>query len=481
MALNKRASSCNEGNDERDLQVSLCKRKAVPDTRTASGISSTNDMAFLRESKFKRVLEQVIPSMLEQAIPPMLEKVIPPMLEQMIPPMLHRSLSSPCHGFLVKRKISPAAGGGRSLQLCLMKGLPSTIFTHINIRAEDSSTLQVAVCDATVQHSKVTMGDGPSLKVQLCVLRGDFEIEDWTAEEFNSNIESQREGKGPLLKGDTVITIENGVGFFKNVEFTDNSCWTRSGKFRIGVRVLHSNSPAVADIKEGRSEPIRVKDKRGVANQKPDRPSLDDKVSCLHKISKYGQICRQLSDDGIKTVKDLLRRHTTDQASLRQIAGKYWEKIIEHAKSCEIDKNERYIYQYFTRTAEQPKAISLLLNCIYEPVAISYDGQNFCSVECLDAEGKRCVETIKQDAYKNLNDLKPFEASSRNTGVVGEGQGHMVQPWAIGGGEQVGCSSKQLLYEAKWEEYMNPLQLDQFLINYPLNSDGGDYGAKSFD
>ncbi|KAL1312951.1 calmodulin-binding protein 60 B isoform X2 [Arachis hypogaea] len=440
MALNKRASSCNEGNDERDLQVSLCKRKAVPDTRTASGISSTNDMAFLRESKFKRVLEQVIPSMLEQAIPPMLEKVIPPMLEQMIPPMLHRSLSSPCHGFLVKRKISPAAGGGRSLQLCLMKGLPSTIFTHINIRAEDSSTLQVAVCDATVQHSKVTMGDGPSLKVQLCVLRGDFEIEDWTAEEFNSNIESQREGKGPLLKGDTVITIENGVGFFKNVEFTDNSCWTRSGKFRIGVRVLHSNSPAVADIKEGRSEPIRVKDKRGVANQKPDRPSLDDKI-----------------------------------------AGKYWEKIIEHAKSCEIDKNERYIYQYFTRTAEQPKAISLLLNCIYEPVAISYDGQNFCSVECLDAEGKRCVETIKQDAYKNLNDLKPFEASSRNTGVVGEGQGHMVQPWAIGGGEQVGCSSKQLLYEAKWEEYMNPLQLDQFLINYPLNSDGGDYGAKSFD
>ncbi|XLR67692.1 hypothetical protein HN51_014735 [Arachis hypogaea] len=209
----------------------MFSRFALLTCSTAFGITSTNDMALLRESKFKRVLEQVIPPMLEQEIPPMLKKVIPPMLEQMIPPMLHRSLSSPCHGFLVKRKTSPAAGGGRSLQLCLMKGLPSTIFTHINIRAEDSSTLQVALCDATV---------------------------------------------------------------------------------------LHSKSTAFEFIKEGRSEPIRVKDKRGVANQKPDRPSLDDKVSCLHKISKYGRICRQLSDDGIKTVKDLLRRHTTDQASLRQ-------------------------------------------------------------------------------------------------------------------------------------------------------------------
>ncbi|QHO45276.1 uncharacterized protein DS421_6g177640 [Arachis hypogaea] len=56
----------------------------------------------------------------------------------------------------------------------------------------------------------------------------------------------------------------------------------------------------------------------------------------------------------------------------------------------------------------------------------------------------------------------------------------MVQPWAIGRGEQVGCSSQQLLYEAKWEGYMSPLQLDQ-LLNNPLNSAGGNYGAKSFD
>ncbi|RYR52398.1 hypothetical protein Ahy_A06g027325 isoform D [Arachis hypogaea] len=248
MAPNKRGSSSDEGNDDRDLQLPLCKRKAaLPDSRiSASGSGSTNDMAL--------ILEPVIRKVLQEMMPPMLEQVMPRMLEQVIPPILQRYLPSPWG------QISPAAGRGRSLQLCLMKGLPATIFTQINITAEDSSPLQVAVCDATIQNSKVTKGDGPSLKVQLCVLKADFESEDWTAEEFNSNIESPREGKGPLLKGDTVITMENGVGFFKNVEFTDNSCWTRSGKFRLGIKVLSSNS----DIKEARSERIRVKDKRGV-------------------------------------------------------------------------------------------------------------------------------------------------------------------------------------------------------------------------
>ncbi|XP_020959659.1 calmodulin-binding protein 60 G isoform X3 [Arachis ipaensis] len=506
MAPNKRGSLSDEGNDERDLQLPLCKRKAaLPDTRYLSSLDSTNHMAL--------ILEPVIRKVLQEMMPPMLEQVMPRMLEQVIPPILQRYLPSPWG------QISPAAGRGRSLQLCLMKGLPATIFTQISITAEDSSPLQVAVCDATIQNIKVTN----SLKVQLCVLKGDFESEDWTAEEFNSNIESPREGKGPLLKGDTVITMENGVGFFKNVEFTDNSCWTRSGKFRLGIKVLSSNSSPAADIKEARSERIRVKDKRGVANEKPDRPSLDDKVSCLRKIAKNGPIRKQLSSNGIKTVKDLLRLLTTDQASLKQktghIPGKSWEKIIEHAKSCAIDNDERYIYQYFAGTAEQPIAASLVLNCIYEPVAISFDGQNFCSLESLSSEGKTCacewqrwVETAKRQAYKNLKDLKPFGASSAGQSLEnfdfpvshqqgqGVGQAQMVQASAstasyIGEGaqsvnEQVGCSSQ---HQVGWEEFvddsgwsnisMNAIQVDPYPNYsdpvYPSYYVGGDYGATS--
>ncbi|MED6193100.1 hypothetical protein PIB30_015984 [Stylosanthes scabra] len=519
MAPNKRASSSDEGNDDRDLQLPLCKRKpALPDT---SG--SSNDMALLLDSAIKKALHETIP--------PMLQQMIPPIIEQMIPPMLQRYLSSPCDGLSVKRQISPPAGGGRSLQLCLMKGLPSTIFTQINVTAEDSSPLQIAICDATIQQPKFPRVDGPCVKVELCVLKGDFETEDWTSEEFNKNIESPRDGKGPLLKGETVIVVKNGVGCFKKVEFTDNSSWTRSGKFRIGFRLVQSNSSQIVDIKEGRSEPIRVKDKRGVANEKPDRPSLDDRVSCLHKIAKNGPIRKQLSSNGIKTVKDLLRLHTTDQASLRHvqktcnIPGRSWEKIIEHAKSCELDHEERFVYQYFTGTAQQQPAATLILNCIYEPLEVSSDGQNFYSLESLSLEDKRWVESIKQEAYKNLKDLKPFRACSEMVGmqcgaanqslenfnfpVSQQGQGDMVQIQAsastasyIGGGaqsvsEQVGCSSQQVAdQQVTWEEFvgdngcsnmsMSAIQIDEFpnyssdpVYAHPFYSVGGDYGASS--
>ncbi|KAL4305546.1 hypothetical protein AHAS_Ahas16G0089100 [Arachis hypogaea] len=509
MAPNKRGSLSDEGNDERDLQLPLCKRKAaLPDTRYLSSLDSTNHMALILEPVIRKVVITGDDATYARTGDATYAGTGDSTYTAALPTFSMRTID----GLSVRGQISPAAGRGRSLQLCLMKGLPATIFTQISITAEDSSPLQVAVCDATIQNIKVTN----SLKVQLCVLKGDFESEDWTAEEFNSNIESPREGKGPLLKGDTVITMENGVGFFKNVEFTDNSCWTRSGKFRLGIKVLSSNSSPAADIKEARSERIRVKDKRGVANEKPDRPSLDDKVSCLRKIAKNGPIRKQLSSNGIKTVKDLLRLLTTDQASLKQktghIPGKSWEKIIEHAKSCAIDNDERYIYQYFAGTAEQPIAASLVLNCIYEPVAISFDGQNFCSLESLSSEGKRWVETAKRQAYKNLKDLKPFGASSAGQSLEnfdfpvshqqgqGVGQAQMVQASAstasyIGEGaqsvnEQVGCSSQ---HQVGWEEFvddsgwsnisMNAIQVDPYPNYsdpvYPSYYVGGDYGATS--
>ena len=148
------------------------------------------------------------------------------------------------------------------MQLCFMNGLHPTIFTLSKITAEDGSLLQIALCDTTIQPRWVKE-DGPLMKLQICALKGDFGSEDWTADEFNDNILSQRRGKPPLLHGHTVVTLSNGVGYVKNVVFTDNSHWTKASTFRIGVKVSQSTSVG-ADIKEGRSEPLRVKDNRGV-------------------------------------------------------------------------------------------------------------------------------------------------------------------------------------------------------------------------
>ncbi|RYR26373.1 hypothetical protein Ahy_B02g060614 isoform C [Arachis hypogaea] len=86
MAPNKRGSSSYEGNDERDLQLPLCKRKvALPDTRYLSSLDSTNDMALILEPVIRKVLQEMMPPILEQVMPRMLEQVIPPILQRYLP------------------------------------------------------------------------------------------------------------------------------------------------------------------------------------------------------------------------------------------------------------------------------------------------------------------------------------------------------------------------------------------------------------
>lgn len=137
------------------------------------------------------------------------------------------------------------------------------IFTQSIVKAEGDVALQIELCDA---ESQQRIDEYSSLKIRICVLHGDFGSkgeEDWSAKEFNAQIVSPREGKGPLLCGDTVITLKNGVGYIdKTIVFTDNSSFTRSKMFRLGVTVVQPNSIGV-DIREGRSEPFKVKDYRG--------------------------------------------------------------------------------------------------------------------------------------------------------------------------------------------------------------------------
>ena len=110
-----------------------------------------------------------------------------------------------------------------------------------------------------------TIATGPlsSICVELVVLPGDFEKEDWTAEEFKDKVVSPRKNKGNLLTGTKEITLKSGVGTFNDIKFTDISGkTTSSGRFRFGVKVLQGND--IQDrIMEARSEPFVVRDKRG--------------------------------------------------------------------------------------------------------------------------------------------------------------------------------------------------------------------------
>ncbi|MCH85182.1 calmodulin-binding protein, partial [Trifolium medium] len=250
-----------------------------------------------------------------------------------------------------------------------MNNLPQRNYTDSKIEAEGGEPLRIELRDAENQH--IVRGEGSSMKIQICVLHGDFEKEeDWTAEEFDKQIVIPREGKGPLLKGDKIITLKDGVAYINNVEFTD-IIKGRTKQVRLGAKIVRPNSIGL-DIREGRSEPFRVLHRRVKAYKKHDRPSMNDEVSRLRGIG--GKLCDKLASRGIVSVKDFLQLYKTNEASLREkigkIAEKSWNKIIAHVKECDVDDD--------------------------------------------DEEEER----VKQHAYKNLNGLKQIAIDTTTHGLV---------------------------------------------------------------
>ncbi|RDX91576.1 Calmodulin-binding protein 60 B, partial [Mucuna pruriens] len=297
-------------------------------------------------------------------------------------------------------------------ELRFISKLPGTIFSYSNMIAEDKTPIQIAIFDVRDQ-SVLNVGPLSSMKVEICALNGEFGFngsEDWTEEEFNVNILREREGKRPLLNGDRFVTLKNGVGCINKVMFTDNSRWIRSRKFRLGAKVVQPTSNE-ANIKEGRSEPFVVKDYRGESYKKHYPPCLNDDVWRLEQIAKDGKIHKRLSQlHGIHTVKDLLRLYTTNSSSLLEKVGKIpkrsWIAIIEHAKTCVIDDDKTFVYH----TAEQ--STSLFFNSIYVLLGVTFDGQNYRSLDTLTPGEKHLVEMLKQRAYKNVDNFKSIDETS---------------------------------------------------------------------
>lgn len=114
--------------------------------------------------------------------------------------------------------------------------------------------------------SETIVESGPlsSAKVEFFVISGLFfsDGENWTEEEFNSKILSEREGKRPLLAGPQGIILKNGVGIISDLSITDNSSWIPNKKFILGAKISPRNS-GEQRVKPARSYPFSVKDSRG--------------------------------------------------------------------------------------------------------------------------------------------------------------------------------------------------------------------------
>jgi len=65
-----------------------------------------------------------------------------------------------------------------------------------------------------------------------------------------------------LLTGELNLTMRDGIAPIGDIEFTDNSSWIRSRKFRVAVRIAPGTNQSVR-IREGMTEAFVVKDHRG--------------------------------------------------------------------------------------------------------------------------------------------------------------------------------------------------------------------------
>ncbi|XP_071726983.1 calmodulin-binding protein 60 B-like [Rutidosis leptorrhynchoides] len=296
-----------------------------------------------------------------------------------------------------------------SLQLRFLAKLPTTFFTGSQIKSKDNTAVKLVLFDVD-SNTIVSSGPFSSLKVEIVPLDGDFSADDegdWAKKDFDNKVICARHGRRPLITGDLVVTLENGVADLGELCFTDNSSWRRSRKFMIGARITNSSSTRDR-IREAKTQAFVVKDQRGESYQKHHPPALEDEIWRLEKIAKDGVLHERLAKHRICTVKDFLQMCVTNQSLLRELLGKSskktWETIIKHAKECVLD-DKMYIYPCGA------DGTGLLLDSVLTVVGATFNGQNL-PLDKLSMFQMPLVEDLKLQAYKSLNEMVPIDASS---------------------------------------------------------------------
>ncbi|XP_052176464.1 calmodulin-binding protein 60 A-like isoform X2 [Diospyros lotus] len=303
----------------------------------------------------------------------------------------------------------------RALQLQFLTGISLPVFTGARIEGADCNPLKVALID-DVTREVVYTGPESSAKVEIVVLEGDFDADDggnWTLEEFKNNIVREREGKKPLLTGDTQLNLKEGTGLVREIYFTDNSSWTRSRKFRMGARVV-DNFDGIR-IKEAKTQSFIVKDHRGELYKKHHPPSLRDEVWRLEKIGKDGAFHKRLSEEKVSTVKDFLRLLFMDPTRLRNILGmgmssKMWETTVNHARTCMLDPS---LYFYCPPGSESKTGVAfnivgqvkgLVYECKYADIARLSESEKAEACKLVTAAFKQWEDVISFDDEAALSD-----------------------------------------------------------------------------
>ncbi|XP_022774888.1 protein SAR DEFICIENT 1-like [Durio zibethinus] len=341
-------------------------------------------------------------------------RALEPVLRRVVNEEVERSLGRLLGSFSGSPSLRTQAPEPSTLQLIFPKGLSLPIFTGSKIMDKESNQLQVLLVDKRGDQMVPVLLPNP-IKVDIVVLNGDFPSDDgnnWTSKEFDRNIVRARTGKRPLLTGELAVTVRDGVASIGQIEFTDNSSWIRSRKFRIGAKVAQGSSQDVR-IQEAMTQAFVVKDHRGELYKKHHPPMLGDEVWRLEKIGKDGVFHKRLTFAGVKTVQAFLKMSVVDPAKLRRILGpgmseKMWDVIIKHAKTC-VMSNEYYVFRGSNYT--------IFLNPICQLVKAEINGSIY-PTHNLSNINRAYLENLIRQAYVNWSSLEEIEGSSHEIGLL---------------------------------------------------------------
>ncbi|CAK9145365.1 unnamed protein product [Ilex paraguariensis] len=318
-----------------------------------------------------------------------------------------------------------------TLQLVFSGKLSPPIFSRTKILDTENNPLKILLADTRGDQMLPTTLSFP-IKVEVVVLDGDFPPADhqtWTRDEFDRNIVKERAGKPPLLTGDLNVSLRDGFALVGDIEFTDNSSWIRSRRFRLGARVVQGTSHGVI-VREAMTESFIVKDHRGeyyihsastlftnAVYKKHHPPMLEDDVWRLEKIGKDGRFHKKLASEGIDTVQDFLKLSVVDPSKLRRILGrgmseKMWEVTLKHARTCVLGSK---------RHRSRGPNYTVVLNPICQVVTAMIEGQIFSNDCDLTSMHKAYIESLVRDAYANWNSLEEVDGLLNETTLLTQG------------------------------------------------------------
>lgn len=358
-----------------------------------------------RRFNLKSVVQDV---MKIQSVQHLLEPILEPLIRRVVKEEVELALRK--HLANMKRNIGKGidSSESRSLKLQFANNLSLPVFTGARIEGEEGPAIKVVLVD-TLTGKIVNSGPESSSRVEIVVLEGDFdgdEGENWTPEEFKNNIVREREGKKPLLTGDVLLNLKEGICLVGEISFTDNSSWTRSRKFRLGVRAVDNFEGT--SIREAKTESFIVRDHRGELYKKHHPPSLFDEVWRLEKIGKDGAFHKRLSRENITTVKDFLILLFIDPTRLRHILGtgmsaKMWEVTVEHARTCVLDK---IIYLYCPPVSQQKTGV--VFNVVGQVMGLLSEGQ-YVPIDKLSETEKADGQNLVITAFEHWEQVISFD------------------------------------------------------------------------